>query len=93
MKEDSPMSSAQKAADRKTYQPPPPGRISLSVAEVCGLTGIGMTKLRAVINTGLLPSRRLGKKIIIRRVDVDNFLKGLPTDSLKRNDQNGTAET
>jgi len=45
----------------------PPGRISLSLAEVCGPTGIGMTKIRQAIDAEMLPARRLGKKIVVRR--------------------------
>jgi len=69
---------------RKEYPIPPPGRISLSLAEVCGLTGIGMTKVRQAIDAELLPARRLGKKIVVRRTDVDEFLKKLPSGTSKK---------
>ena len=36
--------------------------------------------------------RRLGKKIIIRRADVDDFSRGLPTGSLEKSNQSGAAE-
>lgn len=62
----------------RNYPIPPIGRIGLSVPEVCGLTGIGMTKIRELIEAEALPARRLGKKIVVRRVDVDEFLKKLP---------------
>lgn len=65
-------------ARRKAYPIPPPGRIGLSLAEVCGLTGLGMTKVREAVSGELLPVRRLGKKIVIKRPDVDRFLDSLP---------------
>ena len=68
-----------KKPQARKYPIPPPGRISLSLNEVCGLTGIGMSKLRQVIEAEKLPARRLGKKIIIRRSDVDEFLRKLPS--------------
>lgn len=63
---------------RREYQMPPPGRIGLSLSETCALTGLGLTKIREAINAELLPAYRLGKKIIVRRADIDEFLKKLP---------------
>lgn len=82
-----------KPAVRKEYPIPPPGRISLSLAEVCGLTGIGMTKIREAIDAELLPARRLGKKIVVRRPDVDVFLKKLPSGLGKKSAEKSAAET
>jgi excisionase family DNA binding protein len=81
-----------KPAVRKEYPIPPAGRISLSLAEVCGLTGIGMTKIREAIEAGLLPARRLGKKIAVRRPDVDGFLTRLPSGTSKKAAQKSAAE-
>lgn len=77
---------------RNTRSLPPAGRISLSLAEVCGLTGIGMTKIREAIEAGLLPARRLGKKIAVRRPDVDGFLTRLPSGTSKKAAQKSAAE-
>lgn len=74
---------------RKEYPIPPPGRLALSLNEVCGLTGIGMTKIRQAINAELLPARRLGKKIMVRRPDVDDFLRKLPPGLGKKNVSKG----
>ena len=82
-----------KPAVRKEYPIPPAGRISLSLAEVCGLTGIGMTKIREAIDAELLPARRLGKKIVVRRPDVDGFLTRLPSGTNKKAAQKSAAET
>jgi excisionase family DNA binding protein len=73
-------------AARREYPIPPPGRISLSLNEVCGLTGIGLTKIRHAVEVGLLPARRLGKKIVVRRSDVDDFLRKLPSGFNKKSE-------
>jgi excisionase family DNA binding protein len=69
---------------RKQYPIPPAGRISLSLNEVCGLTGFGMTTIRQAVDAELLPVHRLGKKIIVRRQDIDVFLKNLPRGFAKK---------
>jgi len=69
---------------RKEYPIPPPGKIGLSLAETCRVLGVGMTTLRQSIEQGLLPARRLGKKIIVRRPDADSFLLKLPSGPAKR---------
>jgi excisionase family DNA binding protein len=79
--------SVKRPTARKDYPMPPPGRISLSLAEVCGLTGIGMTKVRQAIDAELLPAHRLGKKVMVRRLDVDEFLKKLPSGFGKKSAQ------
>ena len=72
------------SAVRKQYPIPPPGRISLSRNEVCGLTGFGMTSIRQAVDAELLPVHRLGKKIIVRRQDIDSVLKNLPRGFAKK---------
>jgi excisionase family DNA binding protein len=69
---------------RKAYPIPPPGRLALSLNETCGLTGLGMTSIRQAIDAELLPVHRLGKKIIIRRADIDAFLQKLPRGFAKK---------
>jgi excisionase family DNA binding protein len=71
----------------RKYPIPPPGRISLSLNEVCGILGIGMTTVRKAVEADMLPARRLGKKIVVRRVDVDEFLKKLPSGFNKKSAQ------
>jgi excisionase family DNA binding protein len=69
----------------KAYPMPPPGRLALSLNETCGLTGLGMTSIRQAIDDELLPAYRLGKKIVVRRADIDEFLKKLPRGFAKQN--------
>jgi len=63
----------------KQYPIPEPGKACLSLAETCGLVGAGMTTVRKAIDTGQLPARKLGKRVIVLRADVDQFLKNLPS--------------
>jgi hypothetical protein len=46
-----------------------------------------MTKIRQAIDAEMLPARRLGKKIVVRRPDVDEFLKKLPSGFSKKSTQ------
>ena len=54
-------------------------RLALTLDEVCGLTGLGLASIRGAIAAGQLRSGRLGRRVIIRRTDVDDFLRKLPT--------------
>jgi excisionase family DNA binding protein len=62
----------------RKYPIPEPGKVGLTLAETCGLLGAGMTTVRKAIDIGQLPARKLGKKVIVMRADVDQFLKNLP---------------
>jgi excisionase family DNA binding protein len=84
--------SGKKPTARKAYPIPPAGRISLSLSEVCGLCGIGMTTVRKAIEAEMLPARRLGKKIVVRRADVDTFLTKLPSGFKKKSTQKSAVE-
>ena len=54
-------------------------REGLSIAEACAMAGIGRTKLYAAIASGNLRARKLGKRRIILRSDLHQFLESLPT--------------
>jgi len=56
-------------------------REGLSIAEACAISGIGRTRLYAAIATGDLLARRYGKRRIILRSDLRQFLQNLPTGS------------
>lgn len=51
--------------------------LSYSVDEVCKITGLGRTKIYEAMKNGLLPAKKFGKRTIILKVDLDDFLKGL----------------
>ena len=50
----------------------------LSVAEACEVAGIGRTKLYEAIADGRLKARKLGKRTLILRDDLRQFLAALP---------------
>ncbi|MEH2524213.1 MULTISPECIES: helix-turn-helix domain-containing protein [unclassified Bradyrhizobium] len=52
---------------------------ALSVPQACALAGIGRTKLYEAITAGSLKARKLGKRTLILRDDLRQFLAALPT--------------
>ena len=52
---------------------------ALSISEACDLAGIGRTKLYEAISAGELVARKYGKRTLILRSDLSNFLSNLPT--------------
>jgi excisionase family DNA binding protein len=56
-------------------------REGLSVFEACAVAGIGRTKLYEAISTGELLARKFGKRRIILRDDLQQFLTSLPIDA------------
>ena len=51
----------------------------LSIGEACAIAGIGRTSLYDAIRDGSLIARKLGKRTLILRRDLDAFLTALPT--------------
>jgi excisionase family DNA binding protein len=54
-------------------------REGFSIAEACAAAGIGRTKLYQAIADGSLKARKLGKRTLILRDDLYQFLAALPT--------------
>jgi excisionase family DNA binding protein len=54
-------------------------RQGLSIAEACATAGIGRTKIYQAISTGELVARKYGKRTLILRTDLQDFLTNLPT--------------
>lgn len=52
-------------------------RQALSVDEVNRLTGLGRTKIYELMNAGVLPAHKLGRKTLILSSDLETFLAGL----------------
>lgn len=52
-------------------------KLSLSVEEVVSATGLGRTKIYALLRSGKLKARKVGARTIILKDDLDDFLKGL----------------
>ena len=51
---------------------------AMSVTEACDLTGVGRTSLYEAMNSGMLRAKKLGRKTIILRSDLQKFLDSLP---------------
>lgn len=57
------------------------GRLAYSVDEAARITGIGRTTLYALMNSGELPSAKVGRRRIIRSVDLAALVAGRPAAS------------
>ncbi|MEY9525607.1 excisionase family DNA binding protein [Bradyrhizobium japonicum] len=55
-------------------------REGLSIFEAAAVAGIGRTKLYEALNTKALVSHRYGKRRIVLRKDLLDFLNALPTE-------------
>jgi excisionase family DNA binding protein len=53
-------------------------REGLSILEAASLAGLGRTKIYECIKDGSLPARKHGRRTIILRRDVIEFLEALP---------------
>jgi len=54
---------------------PPEG---LSVEDACRVAGLGRTKVYEAISNGRLKARKFGKRTLILRTELQQFLKSLP---------------
>ena len=52
------------------------GRLAYSVAEAAIITGLGKTTLYALIGSGALPSRKIGKRRLIASADLKGLIGG-----------------
>lgn len=52
-------------------------QLSYPISQIPSLTGLGRTKIYEYMNSGLLKSRRIGKRRIVLREDLEDFLKSL----------------
>jgi len=52
-------------------------QLSLSIEEVSASTGLGKTKLYELINTGELKARKIGKRTLVLKSDLEEFLNSL----------------
>jgi excisionase family DNA binding protein len=53
-------------------------REALSIAEVCAVAGIGRTKIYQAIADGSLKARKCGKRTLVLRNELRDFLSSLP---------------
>lgn len=50
---------------------------ALSIDETMSATGIGRTKLYELINAGELKAKKIGKRTIVLKADLEEFLSNL----------------
>jgi excisionase family DNA binding protein len=53
-------------------------REGLSISEACAVAGIGRTKIYQAIAAGSLKARKCGKRTLVLREDLRDFLASLP---------------
>jgi excisionase family DNA binding protein len=53
-------------------------REGLSILEACAVAGIGRTKIYQAISDGDLKARKCGKRTLVLRQDLREFLAALP---------------
>lgn len=53
-------------------------KIAYRPLEVCRAVGVGKTGLYEALKTGELKSRKIGRKRLILRDDLQSWLRGLP---------------
>jgi len=53
-------------------------REGLSIAEACSVAGTGRTKIYQAITDGNLKARKCGKRTLVLRSDLRDFLAALP---------------
>jgi excisionase family DNA binding protein len=53
-------------------------KLGFSVAALCAITGLGRTTLFAAIKDGRLIARKAGRRTLVLRADLEEFLANLP---------------
>lgn len=61
--------------------------IALSIEQAQEICGLGRTKLYELLKSGELPARKLGKRTLILRSDLEAFLSSLKSYPAKENTQ------
>lgn len=58
-------------------------QLSFSIEDVCTATGLGKTKIYQLINSGTLKARKIGKRTLVLKCDLDDFLASLKSYPVK----------
>jgi excisionase family DNA binding protein len=53
-------------------------RLAFSLADAASAIGVGKSTLHELIATGKLPVRKLGRRSLVLREDLEDYLQGLP---------------
>lgn len=54
---------------------PPPTKTMLSVLEAAALSSLGRSTVYELVQSGRLRSKRIGKRYIIKRADLETFME------------------
>ena len=57
--------------------------LSLSIPEVKAATGLGLTRIYQLINNGELKCRKIGKRSLVLKSDLEEFLNNLDSYPVK----------
>lgn len=49
--------------------------LALTINQVCAATGLGRTKIYALIESGQLKARKIGRRTLVLRKDIERFLE------------------
>lgn len=66
-------------ANWRRYVSDNPGKIALTVGEVCEAVSISRATLFKEVSAGRLKAKYLGRKLLIERREIEKWLAGLPT--------------
>ena len=64
-------------------------KLAYSIEEVSSITGLGRTKLYQIINSGDLKSRKIGKRTLVLKEDLETFLTNLAPYEPRQNVYSG----
>lgn len=51
--------------------------LSYTVEEACAIIGVGKTKIYEALDSGKLPAKKWGKRTLILRADIQQYLSNL----------------
>lgn len=51
--------------------------ITLTISQACNMLNLGKTKLYELINAGKIPAKKINRKTLVLRSDLDAFLSNL----------------
>ena len=54
------------------------GSIALSVEKACELCSVGRTKFYELLKNKTIPARKIGRRTVVLRSELENALKSLP---------------
>lgn len=58
-----------------------PSAFAFSPAHAARFSGLGLTRIKTLVRTGVLPKRKDGRRTIILRSDIEAYLKNLDVET------------